>query len=1212
MTFRTSYWAGLFFCVATATSGITIVYSVNAETLKITGPNGEVKQATQQYGPTTPSDTFWSIAQKVRPNDQVTIYQVMAALFEANPHAFSGNNYNTLEKDMVLQIPSVETMLAIPKQDAKARAERDDRVIRQAKQSGVALNQVVTSNNVTTPAISEPKAATDTSTQVTTTQVTANAKPAAAEKPLQITQQVQKPIPETVKLTQTQQADINSLNNQLDMANNKSLMLIDELARAQEQLMVTRSDNQVLQQKIEELMTAVGEVEENLQLQIEKNGLLYEKNQQLTEQLAQASQPPIEQPTDFWRSLTDNLWVLIGLASLPLLLIFALVFWLLRRRSQSEQSQVATETVQENKVEATPEQDTDLEDLAIHLDDDTEESIDDLLDLEGVDVQPEAELDMSDDEADMAADIVITESDDINEAAPEDESTSLDDLWAEAMEEQESELEPLETDEDLDSLLDGLDDDLDTPETPAAAEDDLDALLAGLDTPEVEPEIDEDITETSEQDELDSLLADFDLPAETQTTDADSNADAEADLDDLLADFDIEPSADDEESSADEEEPSDDDIDALLAGFDAPAEADSSETSLAESNEAEQAETEEDLTDVIAAELDEESEADVNSLDEEPSADAEEPSDDDIDALLAGFDAPAEADSSETNLAESNEAEQAEKEEGLTDAIAAELDEESEADANSADEEPSADEEEPSDDDIDALLAGFDVPAEADSSETSLAESNEAEQAETEEDLTDAIAAELDEENSADANSADEEPSAGINEPSDDDIDALLAGFDAPAEAEQTEAEEDLTDAIAAELDEEPSVGINEPNDDDIDALLAGFDAPAEAEQTEAEEDLTDVIAAELDEESETDTSSTDIEEPALDSLLTELESVNQNTEDSPVEFDIEQEAEDDDLSSLIAELEQANETVESQDDLALSTSDADIKLDSSVDDAQQLTALAEGDVDDEMLLEAENELDMLLADMANEDIDATTENVTLSEFSDPVAKTAKDSGFFNDLKAADKPEENSLDWESNLLSAEQNHSDDLDNQPPTTGDSVQPQSLETDLNNSDDSDDFLAAFSESIADESPDDTIADEEFILSNDGLTVDEALAALDKSETNEAPLSDELSHFERENGFIDIDKLLNDADEEEPASSDKYKDVDVDMGEVEALIGNANMVDVDDEENSVNAKLDLARAYIEIDDEDSAKALLKEVQIDGNDRQQSEANTLLKKFN
>ncbi len=66
---------------------------------------------------------------------------------------------------------------------------------------------------------------------------------------------------------------------------------------------------------------------------------------------------------------------------------------------------------------------------------------------------------------------------------------------------------------------------------------------------------------------------------------------------------------------------------------------------------------------------------------------------------------------------------------------------------------------------------------------------------------------------------------------------------------------------------------------------------------------------------------------------------------------------------------------------------------------------------------------------------------------------------------------------------------------------------------------------------------------------------------------------------------------------------------MGELNALMSDTPMVDVDDAENAVNAKLDLARASIEIDDIDSAVALWKEGEIDGNTRQKEEAQGLLK---
>lgn len=78
------------------------------------GPDGQIRQVNHQYGPTTAKDTFWSIAQKVRPDASVSVYQVMAAVFDANPHAFNSDSYNSLERGMILLIPSKEVMLSIP------------------------------------------------------------------------------------------------------------------------------------------------------------------------------------------------------------------------------------------------------------------------------------------------------------------------------------------------------------------------------------------------------------------------------------------------------------------------------------------------------------------------------------------------------------------------------------------------------------------------------------------------------------------------------------------------------------------------------------------------------------------------------------------------------------------------------------------------------------------------------------------------------------------------------------------------------------------------------------------------------------------------------------------------------------------------------------------------------------------------------------------
>lgn len=60
------------------------------------------------FGPTGPSDTLWTIASRVRPNDSVSMQQVMLALQDLNPNAFIGGNINRLKRGEVLRIPSID------------------------------------------------------------------------------------------------------------------------------------------------------------------------------------------------------------------------------------------------------------------------------------------------------------------------------------------------------------------------------------------------------------------------------------------------------------------------------------------------------------------------------------------------------------------------------------------------------------------------------------------------------------------------------------------------------------------------------------------------------------------------------------------------------------------------------------------------------------------------------------------------------------------------------------------------------------------------------------------------------------------------------------------------------------------------------------------------------------------------------------------------
>lgn len=112
-------------------------------------------------------------------------------------------------------------------------------------------------------------------------------------------------------------------------------------------------------------------------------------------------------------------------------------------------------------------------------------------------------------------------------------------------------------------------------------------------------------------------------------------------------------------------------------------------------------------------------------------------------------------------------------------------------------------------------------------------------------------------------------------------------------------------------------------------------------------------------------------------------------------------------------------------------------------------------------------------------------------------------------------------------------------------------------------------------------------------------------------EDKLHSQLEQFAQENSYIDIDKLLNDSASED--DGEPYQNVDLDIGldEFPEMVSNIDNVDVDKDPQGCGKKLDLARAYIEIDENDNAREMLEEVQRLGDEVQQKEAAKLLKKI-
>ncbi|MDX7920347.1 FimV/HubP family polar landmark protein [Aeromonas media] len=126
--------------------------------------------------------------------------------------------------------------------------------------------------------------------------------------------------------------------------------------------------------------------------------------------------------------------------------------------------------------------------------------------------------------------------------------------------------------------------------------------------------------------------------------------------------------------------------------------------------------------------------------------------------------------------------------------------------------------------------------------------------------------------------------------------------------------------------------------------------------------------------------------------------------------------------------------------------------------------------------------------------------------------------------------------------------------------------------------------------------------------------ALADFEDAFTEVEPHQGDLKPREQAqaNDYVEIDKLLAEANasstEQEP-----YQGFSLDVGldGFPEVLPQSTGFDVDADDGGVGAKLDLARAYLEIDDKESARELLQEAAAQGSEHQRSEAEKLLRRL-
>lgn len=76
------------------------------------------------YGPTNRNDTLWKIAERVSKDPDISLEQMIVALYEENPHAFYKANVNALAAGKTLRIPTRDGILKLSRKQAVSEFNR--------------------------------------------------------------------------------------------------------------------------------------------------------------------------------------------------------------------------------------------------------------------------------------------------------------------------------------------------------------------------------------------------------------------------------------------------------------------------------------------------------------------------------------------------------------------------------------------------------------------------------------------------------------------------------------------------------------------------------------------------------------------------------------------------------------------------------------------------------------------------------------------------------------------------------------------------------------------------------------------------------------------------------------------------------------------------------------------------------------------------------
>ena len=424
---------------------VTTVYSQDSTQLR--GPKGADYGAQgRSIGPIKPTDTLWRIAVKVRPDNSVSIYQVMQALYNKNPNSFLEQNLNHMRSGSYLKIPTLAEIRRVNPQLAKQRSEQDDDLWEKKKNGTLTQAEI---NSAQTQVTQARKADVD-----------------EAKKELQQELKAIK-TDQGNKLVELQQQFKSSVSNveEILVENNNLKKQLAGISNELENVRLQLGQDSEIQQQLKELILKQNEI------------------------IAQQKLKEVEQESEFsFAALLSNPLVLILLMTIPaLLIIFAVVMWLRKRSNNQEPESDDDEFIPQapaftDPIDEVPEPTLDeapapdpLDDISVQLDDNMDDVLlDDDVDLND-DLDDDSLLDQDELESLLSDDVVFedenTEDDELDVFMQQDFDNSNEDDTGDTINLDES--DDILSADDLDSLFDEEDDDSLPDEPQGESNDDI-------------------------------------------------------------------------------------------------------------------------------------------------------------------------------------------------------------------------------------------------------------------------------------------------------------------------------------------------------------------------------------------------------------------------------------------------------------------------------------------------------------------------------------------------------------------------------------------------------------------------------------------------------------------------------------------------------------------------------------------------------------------